>query len=161
MCRQCPRLSRTADDSIECTPPPSSASMSDPFVVRLGGDACVGDAMGGLAVAVHQNVAAGVVARSLGEEGAAVALVVDDEGRLVGLIDSAEIARMVGGVRAGQVARWVGPVHEAAPLDHAIDRMVRERARALPVVDDAGCVVALLTDLDALRWVAHRGGTVE
>jgi CBS domain-containing protein len=34
--------------------------------------------------------------------------------------------------------------------------MVHERSRALPVVDDEGQVVALLTDLDALRWVARR-----
>jgi CBS domain-containing protein len=41
-------------------------------------------------------------------------------------------------------------------LVHAIDRMVHERARALPVVDEEGRIVALLTDLDVLRWVARR-----
>ncbi len=159
---QCPRLSRAVDDVIECTPPASERSALDSLVARLGGDACVGDAMGSRAIAVHADVAAGAVARVLEENGAVVAIVVDRDGRLLGLVDAAEVTRAVTeGGRAGQFARWVGPVHEAAPLDLAVDRMVRERARALPVVDDGGCVVALLTDLDALRWVARRSASVE
>jgi len=162
LCMQCPRLARAGDDAIECTPPPSDRPSLDTLVARLGGDACVGDAMGSRAVAVHADVAAEVVARALAESGAVVAIVVDRDGRLLGLVDAAEITRAVAEAgRAGKLARWVGPVHEAAPLDHAVDRMVRERARALPVVDDGGCVVALLTDLDALRWVARRSASVE
>jgi CBS-domain-containing membrane protein len=113
--------------------------------------------MGYVAVAVHADMGAAVVARWLREEGAVVALVVDDDRHFVGLVDAAEAACALESIPAGQLARWVRPVHEATPLDQAVDRMVRERARALPVVDDGGRVVALLTDLDALRWVARRG----
>jgi CBS domain-containing protein len=34
--------------------------------------------------------------------------------------------------------------------------MVKERRRFLPVVADSGQVVGLLSDLDALHWVASR-----
>jgi CBS domain-containing protein len=54
------------------------------------------------------------------------------------------------------LVRRVAPIHEGAPLAEAVERMVHERARALPVVDDRGRVVGLLTDLDALHWVARR-----
>ena len=161
LCMQCPRLSRAVDEAIECTPPPSERCSRDALVARLGQDARVGDAMGSRAVALHADVAVEIVGRVLEENGALVAVVVDRDGRLVGLLDAAETVRAAVNVRAGKLARWIGPVHEAAPLDHAVDRMVRERARALPVVDDGGCVVALLTDLDALRWVARRSVSVE
>lgn len=111
--------------------------------------------MGCFAVSVHAELAAGAVARCLKEEGAAVAIVVDDLGRLVGLVDAADAARATETIRSSRLARRVLPVHESAPLAHAVDRMVHERARALPVVDDERSVVALLTDLDALHWVAR------
>jgi CBS domain-containing protein len=156
-CLRCPRLRGSDREAIECRPPTSRRSGRDAFVAHLGGDACVGDAMGNYAVAIHADVGAGAVTRSLRAEGAVVAIVVDEDLRLVGLLDAAEVAPAVEVVPAGRLACRVEPVHEAAPLDHAIDRMVRERARALPVVDDGGRVVALLTDLDALHWVARRG----
>jgi CBS-domain-containing membrane protein len=64
---------------------------------------------------------------------------------------------LVGGSAcARRVARPIAAVPEAAPLSHAIERMAHEHARALPVVDDARRAVALVTDLDALAWVARR-----
>ena len=158
-CRRCPRLSNAAQDAIECAAAKSQPLARDLLAdARLGGDACVGEAMGCVAVAVHADVKANAVVRSLEEEGIIVAIVVDDAGRLVGLVDAADAARATEPVRACELARRVTPVHEAARLVHAVDRMVRDRARALPVIDDDGYVVALLTDLDALHWVAGRGG---
>jgi CBS domain-containing protein len=112
--------------------------------------------MGYVALSVHAAVLAGALARSLEEGGAVVAVVVDENGRLVGLVEAEDVARALGRVRARELARRVNPIHESAPLSHAIDRMVHERARALPVIDDDGYVVALITDIDALRWVACR-----
>jgi CBS domain-containing protein len=115
--------------------------------------------MGYFAVTVHADLAAEAVGRALLEERTVVGMVVDDEGRLLGLVDPAEATEAVDPVRACDLARPVLPIHERVPLAHAVDRMVKERARALPVVDDSGCVVALLTDLDALHWVARRSST--
>jgi CBS-domain-containing membrane protein len=155
-CRRCHRLAAAAEDAIECAP--VILDRERLAIARLGADASVGDAMGAFAVSVHADLAAGALALCLDEERTSVAIVVDDAWRLVGLVDAADAARAVKSVRARDLARPIAPVHEAAPLDLAVERMVRERARALPVVDDEGCVVALLTDLDALHWVAATGG---
>jgi CBS-domain-containing membrane protein len=159
-CRCCPRLLSAVEDTIECAPPKSERLPRELLAeARLGGDVCVGDAMGHIAVSVHAELKAVALTRALEEEGAIVAMVVDDDGRLVGLVDAADAALAIESVRARELARRITPVHESAPLAHAVDRMVRERARALPVVDDDGCAVAVLTDLDALHWVALRGGS--
>jgi CBS domain-containing protein len=155
-CRRCRRLATAAEDAIECTPLLFDCDRL--AVTRLGADASVGNAMGIFAVSVPADLAARTLALCLDEAGVSVAIVADDARRLVGLVDAADAARAVESVRARDLARRIAPVHEAAPLDLAVDRMVRERARALPVVDDEGCVVALLTDLDALRWVAAAAG---
>jgi CBS domain-containing protein len=159
-CRRCHRLASAAEDSIVCAPPePEPTALALVSSARLGGDACVGDAMGPFAVVVDADVSACAAARSLQASGVVVAIVVDEWERLVGLLDRDDGARTNKSVLAGGLARRVNPVHESAPLVHAIDRMVHERNRALPVVGDEGCVVALLTDLDALNWVAHRTGS--
>jgi len=145
------------EDAIECAPARCEHLDGDLLVVaRLGGDASVGDAMGYFAVSVHADLTSVVLVSVFAEGGADVAMVVDDDGRLVGLVDATTAALAREPVPAHTLARRVTPIHEAAPLAHAVDRMVHERARALPVVDDGGCVVALLTDLDALHWVARR-----
>jgi CBS-domain-containing membrane protein len=110
------------------------------------------------ATAVHADLAAGAMTPLLDEETAAVVIVVDDFGRLLGLVDAADILHAVDAARASDIVRYVAPLRESALLADAVDRMVRERARALPVTDDEGRVVALLTDLDTLRWVARRRG---
>jgi CBS domain-containing protein len=156
-CRDCPRFSRLDGGTVECAPVTRERSGWDPLTSpRLGGDACVGEAMGYFAVSVQAHLAAGVLAHRLRREGVVLAIVVNDGGRLVGLVDAAAATQAIGSVRAHELARPCDPIRESAPLADAVAQMVRKRARALPVVDDDGRVVALLTDLDALRWVARR-----
>jgi hypothetical protein len=57
---------------------------------------------------------------------------------------------------ASELARRCETIHESAALADAVGEMVRTRARALPVIDARGAVVALIRDVDALRWVARR-----
>jgi CBS domain-containing protein len=118
----------------------------------------VGQVAGDLVVCVHKELAAGVVARALREHGGSHAIVVDDEGRSVGLVYVADASQAVPSAQAERIARRTAAVHEAAPLAHALDRMVRERARALPVTGDDDRAVALLTDVDALQWIARSRG---
>jgi len=155
-CLACPRLVRSDAYSIECVAGNSELRTGEPFDVRLGADVCVGDAMAPATVCVPAAVMATVVARSLKEQGSTFAVVVDPPDRFVGLVDLDAVTLARQGVRVGDLARKVRPVREAAPLAHAVERMVHERARALPVVDDEGFLVALVSDIDALRWVARR-----
>jgi CBS domain-containing protein len=156
-CKVCARIASVAEEAIECTPAPSDRPPGDlRDVLRLGADACVGDAMGHDAVAVDANLTVEPLLRGLADAGAIVGIVVDEEGRLLGLVDAADVAGAARERRAYELARPITPVLESAPLAEAVLRMVHERSRALPVVDDEGQVVALLTDLDALRWVARR-----
>jgi len=155
-CLACPRLVGTAPGSIECVAGALDHPALERFDLRLGADVCVGDAMAPATYCVPAEVMAAVVARSLKEHGASVAVVVHAPDRFVGLVDLETATLASQGVPVGDIARHVRPVREAAPLAFAVERMVHERARALPVVDDEGFLVALLSDIDALRWVATR-----
>lgn len=156
LCKVCPRLTAVTDEAIMCTPPPGAAVPSEELGQGpVGIDACVGDAMGYAALLVDAAVPAANLSEPPETPGPSVAVVVDKEARSLGLIDFADAPELEEG-SVEELARQVPPVREAAPLAHAIDRMVHERARALPVVNDEGQVVGVLTDLDALRWVARR-----
>jgi CBS domain-containing protein len=152
-CRECSRLTMVEQDAIHCTPPPGAAV---PRSGAVGSDACVGEAMGFAAYLVDACLPAGAFARSLDVPGHRVAVVVDDALHSMGLVEVAVATAALEECNIEGLVRPISPIHEGAPLALGIERMVRERARALPVVDDQGRVVGLLTDLDALHWVAHR-----
>jgi hypothetical protein len=155
-CLGCPRLVGAGRQTIECSPVAcDDGSRLLPLRSRLGGDATVGQAAGDVVVCVHQELTAGTVASALREHGGSHAIVIDDEGRSVGLLHVADASEAAPSARAERIARPTAAVHEAAPLPHALDRMVRERARALPVTGDDGRAVALLTDVHALQWIAR------
>jgi CBS domain-containing protein len=151
-CSECPLFTMLEQDAIHCTPPPGAVA---PAGGPVGSDASVGEAMGIAAFLVDARLPAATFARSLHVPGHRVAVVVDDALHSMGLVEVAVAARAVEDCSVEELVRRVPPIHEGAPLARAIERMVHERARALPVVDDQGRVVGLLTDLDALHWVAH------
>jgi hypothetical protein len=155
ICRVCPRLSAITEEAIVCTPAAEGAPVEELGDGPTGIDACVGDAMGYAALLVDAAVPAATLSEPSDTPGHFVAVVVDEEARSLGLVDFATAPELEE-CSVEELARQVPPVREAAPLAHAIDRMVHERARALPVVNDDGEVVGVLTDLDALRWVARR-----
>jgi len=156
ICRVCPRLSAITEEAIVCTPAPAPVAPAEALDDGPTGiDACVGDAMGYAALLVDAAVPAASLSEPSDTSGHFVAVVVDEEARSLGLVDFAAAPELEE-CSVEELARQVPPVREAAPLAHAIDRMVHERARALPVVNDDGEVVGVLTDLDALRWVARR-----
>ena len=100
-CLDCPHIASVEKGAIVCAPPVSAHQARDLLAIaRLGEDACVGDAMGCVVVSVHAELGMDAVARSLEEEGATVALVVDDAGRLVGLVAAEKTAWKAGPDRA-------------------------------------------------------------
>ena len=101
--------------------------------------------------------------------------VVDDRGRLVGLVthrdllgaapsdvaepDEARRVRMMRLLTAREVMEThltVAATHEAAAS--AGQRMLAAKIGCLPVVDDAGLLVGIITDEDFLRWATVRMG---
>ena len=152
-CRDCERLMAFGEDGIHCTPDPGAvASIGAP----AGSDVSVGEAMGCAAFLVDAELPAAAFARALHMPGHRVAVVVDEAQRALGLVEVAVAAAALEHTTVQDLVRQVACIHEGTPLARAIDRMVHERVRALPVVDDEGRVVGLLTNLDALHWVAHR-----
>lgn len=154
-CAACQHVHQIAERTIECSPPESPLAellAEDP---RLGGDASAGEAMGTVTVCARVETPAGVVARALAQERLLAAIVEDEWGRFAGIVERPDVETSRPNECLHGMVRIVTPVHEATPLASVIARMVHDRARALPVVDDDGRPVGLLSDLDALRWVRH------
>ncbi len=114
--------------------------------------------------------------------------VVDAEGRLVGLVEVEDLLPRMSAVPFSDVRamrlfdEWVDRdlaslyeelrqvpvakalrkdvevVHPDDPLDQALDRMAENRFRRMPVVDDAGRLVGILTRSDFLRLMLELGG---
>jgi CBS domain-containing protein len=157
-CLGCSRLVQMDERWVECTGPMDDQPPEDVFALLLRDDACVGSAAGRATLSVPAHVTSAVLARFMTAQGTAHAVVVDAPRQLVGIVSSEAAAFARGEAPVGHLARHLHPVHEGAPLAFAVERMVHERVRALPVVDDEGTLVGLLTDLDALRWVAGLHG---
>lgn len=155
LCRRCAYVREATDEHVVCAPP-QPARLSLDLAAPLGTSACVGDAMGERSISVRADVEWAVAERALAQDGAPVALVVDAEDALVGVVDRDHVGPRRPRTPARDLASSIAPVAEATPLAHAIARMVHERSRALPVVGSDGRVIGLLSDVDALRWVAQR-----
>jgi CBS domain-containing protein len=154
-CLACSRLVRKAEDSIECVVEREERHADAAGAPRLGGEVCVGEVAGCSTLCVLANVAPAVLARSMQDHGAAFAVVVEVRGRPVGLVDREAAVLGSQSVSVRDLARPIVSVREGSPLAFAVQRMVHERVRALPVIDHEGAIVALLSDIDALRWVAR------
>jgi len=155
-CAACQHVHEVAEHEIECSPPESPLAkllVEDP---RIGGDVLTGETMGAVAVCTRVETPAGVVARALARERLLAAVVVDEWGRFVGTVERSDADAAPPEECLHGIVRVVAPVNEATPLASVIARMVHDRARALAVVDEDGRPVGLVSDLDALRWVAER-----
>ena len=62
------------------------------------------------------------------------------------------VGRLLGNFRAGNLMRvGIEPLLADIPLDEAAKALVRSGYKALPVVDEKGCVIGMLTESDFLR----------
>jgi predicted transcriptional regulator len=145
LCRRCARAAAIDDGSVTCVPEVGTSAA----------ERSVGAAMGEVSIAIEASVAVAELAR-LAESNSWISVaVLDADHRELGLIQREQLVTAPQGASARDVARWVVPVWESSPLLDVVHRMVRERARALPVVGEAMNGVGILTDLDALRWAAR------
>jgi CBS domain-containing protein len=159
VCERCVHLLRATDSEVECEPPALAKVASElTGDAGLGSEIFVGEAMGRNAISIRADapLRAAVDALARAPQTFLVGIVVEADGRVVGLIERPEDGPVEEVVRTEELARAAVPIRESATLAAAVARMARERRRALPVVDADGRVVGLITDLDALHWVAQR-----
>lgn len=81
--------------------------------------------------------------------------VIDDRGRLVGVLSDRDVIRAVGAKRNGKVAdimtREVVSIRPEAPAHEAAAIMIDLKIGSLPVVDDGGSLVGVITQTDYLE----------
>ncbi|HEX8792420.1 MAG TPA: CBS domain-containing protein [Polyangiaceae bacterium] len=146
VCRRCPRAVRIDDTSVTCLPE----------VDPVRAESSVGSAMGEASLAIEAGLPVAELARLVKSAGWMAVVVLDADHRALGLIDREAVTGADPSVAAESLVRPVEPVLESSPVISVVHRMVHERARALPVMDAGRSAVGLVTDLDALRWVAVR-----
>ena len=109
------------------------------------------------------------LAESLVEEGIGGAPVVDDEGRLRGIVSKTDLLRfwreLATPQRDGRVLTAedvmmpaVYTLHPDSTIAEAAALMAYEGVHRLPIIDDEGRVVGLVSTLDITRWVAQSAG---
>lgn len=148
VCRRCPRAVLVEDGSVTCVP--------DADQPRA--DSLVGAAMGKASIAIEASMSVADVIHLVESDGWLSVVVLDGDHRALGLIQREQLVTAPSDTSAQSLVRPVLPVFESFPLLDVVHRMVRERARALPVVDQALTGVGIVTDLDALRWAARTWG---
>jgi CBS domain-containing protein len=119
----------------------------------------------GEAAAVRADDELQIAARLLGSRKTGLAVVVDEAGRLLGVISAMDIMRAVGD-RGADAAKMpvkavmtsdLGVCCSQDSVEHALRQMVARRIRHLPVVDD-GVVKGVIRLRDAVEF---RVGEVE
>lgn len=109
------------------------------------------------------------LAESLVEEGIGGAPVVDEEGRLRGIVSKTDLLRfwreLATPQRDGRVLTAedvmvpaVYTLHPDSSIAEAAALMAYEGVHRLPIIDDDGRVVGLVSTLDITRWVAQSAG---
>ncbi|GIX08208.1 MAG: hypothetical protein KatS3mg115_2611 [Candidatus Poribacteria bacterium] len=102
--------------------------------------------------------------------------VVDETGRLIGMLSRLDVLETIGSrgalwrtpeesllerpgtlALAEQIDRSVAPIPPDASLEEIVDRMARTGDRRLPVVDEAGRLVGIVTDVEVFEAIAVQG----
>jgi len=110
---------------------------------------------------VTEEVTLSALAGSLLEGGISGAPVVDEQGKPVGVVSKTDLLRH-GVIPDARVKSIMTPMsftlHEEQSVSKAAALMAYEGIHRLPVVDDEGTVVGLLSSLDILHWLACKTG---
>ncbi|NQS77578.1 MAG: CBS domain-containing protein, partial [Methanoculleus bourgensis] len=114
-------------------------------------------------VAVSPDTPAVEVARIMGEKNVGSVVIVSGDNRPVGVITDRDLAvrvmaqeRNPGEVRAGDiVTRDVITFRDSMGVYEAIQKMTAEGIRRMPVVDDAGKLIGIVTMDDIIRMLGE------
>ena len=114
-------------------------------------------------VAVSPDTPAVEVARIMGEKNVGSVVIVTGDNRPVGVITDRDLAVRVmaremnpGEVRAGEIpTRDVITFRDSMGIYEAIQKMTAEGIRRMPVVDDAGKLIGIVTMDDIIRMLGE------
>jgi CBS domain-containing protein len=177
-CRTCPRCLEIAPDatsmsaSVRCRP-----EVDD--VVRENAESAVGVVVRGPVFAVDQAVPLPVLRSMFRASGVTAIFVVDEKDRLVGLVRDLDLRRsrltpvrlqlptpgddlaaLMNAPDAGQIAAEImsptATISEETPIRRAVLQMATSRITRAPVVTADGELVAILADIEGLRWLAQK-----
>jgi predicted transcriptional regulator len=146
-------------------------SAAQPFVPRspVPGSpvlaATVGDVMTSTLRVARRDMALDALLGLLLDEGIGGAPVVDDVGRLVGMVSRTDVLRTVqdgrplAAVAVGDVmTSWTFTVEVDAPVERAAALLAFEGVHRLAVLRDDGALVGLVTPMDITRALALGAG---
>ena len=129
---------------------PMRASYPVPFVEQIAR---------GKVVSASPGISVEEAARLLTRENVDSLLLQDEEGSLVGILTSWDIAKAVatGARTAGEImTRKVIVAHKGEPIDSAARKLERHGISALPVVDSRRRILGIISDEDIARFVGRR-----
>jgi len=172
-CEQCPHLIASphqarAGGIVTCGPPtprlePSAFSNTARFdVAEAAAHTLVGEILAHCAVFVTPEASLDSVLDLL-ERGADCVPIVDAEGKLAGVIRSSDVLRAPPQRRGSAFPPWprrLDAVRESMPIGLAFAALAGSGQSSLPVVNQSGRVIGVLSALDLTRWVARRMGYV-
>jgi CBS domain-containing protein len=138
---------------------------------RTAGETCVGEIMTANVISVGLDLPLSTLETLLLDRGLSGAPVVDEDGRVIGVVSKTDLVRYLASGTGGPEdaeTKTVGdimtsvafcvPVH--ASVARAAALMALEGCHRLPVVDTARQVVGIVSSLDVLRWLARNEGYV-
>ena len=160
-CLECPARIGFKDDPADpwvmCTRAPSDED---------DGPVAVANAMMRTVRCVRADVAIDALEQLLLAHAIGGAPVLDAHDRLLGVASLRDVAnhRRGGGASETQVIEIATEpaitIGEHEPIARAAARMAFEHVHRLPVLDESGAVVGILTALDIVRWTAREQGFI-
>lgn len=150
----CDRIADAPSPAVECTiPQPCEAEDPEDVGALLHGDA----------IALDHRATVGAAVAALAAQDRRSLPVVDDEGRLIGVVHEASFVARRGGrsdprARAEEVSRAMSSplaIHECMPVRVALRLLAAAHLREAAVVASDGRPIGTFRDVDGLRFVAR------
>jgi CBS domain-containing protein len=164
-CRECDRLDRIGREAVECTdgPPPDPVplNMARRVLATVADRTPISAIMTRDVLSVGPDLEVDTLTALFLDRGISAAPVVEADGFPIGLVSKTDLVRdgwengtTEPGFRVRDVMTpLVYTLRDNQSLASAAALMSIERVHHLPVVDDAGRVVGMLSALDFVRWL--------
>jgi CBS domain-containing protein len=165
-CQTCSRLEEVSRDGVVCTagpaPDPMPLHLARKVLSTVADRTPISEIMTRDVMCVGQELEVDTLTAMLLDRGISAAPVVDGDGFPIGLVSKTDLVRdgwENGTTEPGFCVRdvmapLVYTLRDRQPMATAAAMMALERVHHLPVVDDHGRVVGMLSALDFVRWIA-------
>jgi len=173
ICQGCERCERVGLDAIGCEAQvlchvprellPGGDEVDPRVLPALGERTRIADVMTSLVTCVRPELPVVELTRMLIDNGWSGVPVVDDQGVPIGVVSKTDLLRQPPADDTPRTAADVMTaiaftLPESAPLAQGAAMMAFERVHRVPVVDDSGAVVGILSALDVMDWMARQSG---